>query len=117
MVKSTIREVRALVVESTAHHDDPARALQAVREIHAANITALGQRPGVLHIGPVIVTGEGAKLHPFHDVLIAIACGMQVQWNAEHLAGGSLWVDDDCLSVLAAIACDTAQPGEYRVKP
>lgn len=110
--KSTIREVRAVVIATTAYSSrDAARAFEAAKVAHAENLNRLQCWAGVEHIGPVIATGPEA--HPFAQVLIGIACGAEIEWYSQ---AACKWHVLAHLTVLQLIGDDCVKPEQLRVK-
>lgn len=114
MSRSTIREVRAVIVETSATHADPAQAFRDAREMHAIALQDLSEHCAVREVGPVAATGDGT-MHPFASILLAIACGAQIE-RTSYVGGQVSWCEVAAGEALRMIAEDVAFPGDLRVK-
>lgn len=114
MSRSTIREVRAVIVETSATHTDPVQAFRDSREMHAIALQDLSEHYAVREVGPVAATGDGTT-HPFASILLAIACGAQIE-RTSYVSGEVSWCEVAAEEALRMIAEGLAFPGDLRAK-
>lgn len=114
MSRSTIREVRAVIVETSVTHTDPAQAFRDAREMHAIALQDLSEHYAVRAIAPVCAAADGT-MHPFASILLAIACGAQIE-RTSYVSGQVAWCEVAADEALRMIAEGVAFPGDLRVK-